>query len=134
MFEVEITRDEVQRLGLEEGQAVRLVPSRLRVFERSRSSKWRQPGAKLGDLMNFQQLRIIHETVRRNFNLTEVANALFTSQSGVSKHIKDLEDELGPEPFIRAASVCSGLPSRGRSWCTRWTACSWESGRGGLAA
>ena len=44
--------------------------------------------------MNFQQLRIIHETVRRNFNLTEVANALFTSQSGVSKHIKDLEDEL----------------------------------------
>ena len=51
--------------------------------------------------MNFQQLRIIHETVRRNFNLTEVANALFTSQSGVSKHIKDLEDELGLELFIR---------------------------------
>ncbi len=24
--------------------------------------------------MNFQQLRIVHETVRRNFNLTEVAN------------------------------------------------------------
>ena len=35
LFEVEITRDEVQRLGLEEGQAVRLVPSRLRVFERN---------------------------------------------------------------------------------------------------
>ena len=45
--------------------------------------------------MNFQQLRIIHETVRQNYNLTEAANALFTSQSGVSKHIKDLEDELG---------------------------------------
>jgi len=38
LFEVEITRDEVQRLGLEEGQAVRLVPSRLRVFERNAAS------------------------------------------------------------------------------------------------
>jgi LysR family cys regulon transcriptional activator len=51
--------------------------------------------------MNFQQLRIIRETVRQNFNLTEVANALYASQSGVSKHIKDLEDELGLELFIR---------------------------------
>lgn len=45
--------------------------------------------------MNFQQLRIIRETVRQNFNLTEASAALYTSQSGVSKHIKDLEDELG---------------------------------------
>ena len=34
----EMARDEVQRLGLEEGQAVRLVPSRLRVFERNAAS------------------------------------------------------------------------------------------------
>ena len=40
--------------------------------------------------MNFQQLRIIRETVRQNFNLTEASAALYTSQSGVSKHIKDL--------------------------------------------
>jgi ABC-type glycerol-3-phosphate transport system substrate-binding protein len=32
--------------------------------------------------MNFQQLRIIRETVRRDFNFTEVANALFTSGKG----------------------------------------------------
>ena len=55
--------------------------------------------------MNLQQLRIIRETVRRNFNLTEVANALFTSQPGVSKHIKDLEDELGVELFVRGEQV-----------------------------
>ncbi|MCB1795594.1 MAG: transcriptional regulator, partial [Candidatus Competibacteraceae bacterium] len=36
--------------------------------------------------MNFQQLRIVQEAVRCQFNLTEVASALFTSQSGVSKH------------------------------------------------
>lgn len=62
-----------------------------------------------GCLVNFQQLRIVRETVRRNFNLTEVANALFTAQSGVSKHIKDLEDELGVELFVRRGKRLIGL-------------------------
>ena len=64
--------------------------------------------------MNFQQLRIIRETVRQNFNLTEAANALFTSQSGVSKHIKDLEDELGIELFIRRGKRLLGLTEPGK--------------------
>lgn len=64
--------------------------------------------------MNFQQLRIIHETVRQNYNLTEAANALFTSQSGVSKHIKDLEDELGVELFIRKGKRLLGLTDPGK--------------------
>ncbi|MDS4040939.1 MAG: CysB family HTH-type transcriptional regulator [Candidatus Competibacter sp.] len=64
--------------------------------------------------MNFQQLRIIQEAVRCNFNLTEVANALFTSQSGVSKHIKDLEDELGIELFVRRGKRLLGLTEPGR--------------------
>ncbi len=64
--------------------------------------------------MNFQQLRIVRETVRRNFNLTEVANALFTSQSGVSKHIKDLEDELGVELFVRKGKRLLGLTAPGK--------------------
>ena len=64
--------------------------------------------------MNFQQLRIIHETVRQNYNLTEAANALFTSQSGVSKHIKDLEDELGIELFVRKGKRLLGLTDPGK--------------------
>lgn len=64
--------------------------------------------------MNFQQLRIIREAVRRDFNLTEVANALFTSQSGVSKHIKDLEDELGVELFVRRGKRLTGLTEPGK--------------------
>ncbi len=64
--------------------------------------------------MNFQQLKIIRETVKRNFNLTEVANALFTSQSGVSKHIKDLEDELGVELFVRKGKRLLGLTEPGQ--------------------
>ena len=64
--------------------------------------------------MNFQQLRIIRETVRQDFNLTTVANTLFTSQPGVSKHIKDLEDELGIEIFIRRGKRLLGLTEPGR--------------------
>ncbi len=64
--------------------------------------------------MNFQQLRIIRETARRAFNLTEVAQALFTSQSGVSKHIKDLEDELGVELFVRKGKRLTGMTEPGR--------------------
>jgi len=64
--------------------------------------------------MNFQQLRIIREAVQQNFNLTEVAAALFTSQSGVSKHIKDLEDELGVELFVRRGKRLLGLTAPGK--------------------
>jgi len=64
--------------------------------------------------MNFQQLRIIRETVRCNYNLTEVGNALYTSQSGVSKHIKDLEDELGVELFVRKGKRLLGLTEPGK--------------------
>lgn len=64
--------------------------------------------------MNFQQLRIIRETVRHKFNLTEAANALFTSQSGVSKHIRDLEQELGVEIFVRRGKRLLGLTEPGK--------------------
>lgn len=64
--------------------------------------------------MNFQQLRIVRETVRQNYNLTDAANALFTSQSGVSKHIKDLEDELGVELFVRKGKRLLGLTDPGK--------------------
>lgn len=64
--------------------------------------------------MNFQQLRIVRESVRHNFNLTEVANALHTAQSGVSKHIKDLEDELGVELFVRRGKRLLGLTEPGK--------------------
>jgi LysR family cys regulon transcriptional activator len=63
--------------------------------------------------LNFQQLRIIREAVRRSYNLTEVANALNTSQSGVSKHIKDLEDELGLDLFVRKGKRMLGLTEPG---------------------
>ena len=51
--------------------------------------------------MNLHQFRFVQEAVRRNLNLTETANALHTSQPGVSKAIIELEEELGVEIFAR---------------------------------
>lgn len=63
--------------------------------------------------MNFQQLRSVREAVRRGFNLTEVANVLATSQPGVSRQIRELEDELGIELFIRVGKRLTGLTPPG---------------------
>jgi LysR family cys regulon transcriptional activator len=65
--------------------------------------------------MNFQQLRIVRETVRQNFNLTEVGKIVFTSQSGVSKSLKELEDELGIEIFERMGKRLVSLTPAGES-------------------
>ena len=64
--------------------------------------------------MNFQQLRSIRETARRGYNLTEVANVLFTSQPGVSRQIRELEDELGVEIFERNGKRLTGLTEPGK--------------------
>ena len=51
--------------------------------------------------MNLHQFRFVQEAVKRNLNLTETAQALHTSQPGVSKAIIELEEELGIEIFAR---------------------------------
>jgi LysR family cys regulon transcriptional activator len=63
--------------------------------------------------MNFQQLRSARETLRQGFNLTQVADALHTSQPGVSRQIKELEEELGIELFVRAGKRLTGLTPPG---------------------
>ena len=65
--------------------------------------------------MNFQQLRSVRETVRCGFNLTEVASMLHTSQPGVSRQIRELEEELGVEIFVRAGKRLTGLTPPGES-------------------
>lgn len=64
--------------------------------------------------MNFQQLRSIREAARRGYNLTEVANVLFTSQPGVSRQIRELEEELGVEIFERNGKRLTGLTEPGK--------------------
>lgn len=63
--------------------------------------------------MNLQQFRFVRETIRCNFNLTEAARSLYTSQPGVSKSIIELEDELGIKIFERHGKRIRGLTKPG---------------------
>jgi LysR family transcriptional regulator, cys regulon transcriptional activator len=51
--------------------------------------------------MKLRQLHYIHEVARRGLNVTAAAEALHTSQPGVSKQIRLLEEELGVDVFHR---------------------------------
>ncbi|MDP2416555.1 MAG: CysB family HTH-type transcriptional regulator [Hydrogenophaga sp.] len=65
--------------------------------------------------MNFQQLRSVREAERCHFNLTEVAAALHTSQPGVSRQVRELEEELGVELFVRSGKRLLGFTSAGQA-------------------
>jgi LysR family transcriptional regulator, cys regulon transcriptional activator len=65
--------------------------------------------------VNFQQLRSAREAARQGFNLTTVAEALHTSQPGISRQIRELEDELGIELFVRAGKRLTGLTAPGET-------------------
>jgi LysR family transcriptional regulator, cys regulon transcriptional activator len=65
--------------------------------------------------VNFQQLRSVREAARCGFNLTEVAATLHTSQPGVSRQIRELEEELGVEIFARAGKRLTGLTPPGET-------------------
>lgn len=64
--------------------------------------------------MNLQQLRSLCEVARRGYNLTNVANALFTSQPGISRQLRQLEDELGIRIFERHGNRLTGLTAAGK--------------------
>ena len=51
--------------------------------------------------MKLQQLRYICEVARQNLNLSNAAEFLHTSQPGISKQIRSLEEELGIDIFVR---------------------------------
>jgi len=64
--------------------------------------------------MNLQQLRYVSEVARRNLNVSEAAQALHTSQPGVSKQIRGLEEELGTAIFVRQGRRFTSLTDAGR--------------------
>lgn len=63
--------------------------------------------------MNLQQLRYVAAAARHDLNLTEVANQLFMSQSGISRQIRELEAELGVDIFVRRGRRLVGLTEAG---------------------
>jgi LysR family cys regulon transcriptional activator len=64
--------------------------------------------------VNLQQLRYVHEVVKCGLNITEAAAALFTSQPGISKQIRLLEEELGVDIFVRQGRRLTGVTEPGQ--------------------
>ena len=64
--------------------------------------------------MKLQQLRYIVEIERRGLNVSEAAETLFTSQPGISKQVRMLEDELGIIIFERSGKRFVGVTEPGR--------------------
>ncbi len=65
--------------------------------------------------MNLQQLRYLHEIVKHGLKISDAADALYTSQPGVSKQIKLLEDELGIEIFVRNGKRITAITAPGKA-------------------
>ena len=64
--------------------------------------------------MKLQQLRYICEVASHNLNVSVAAQHLFTSQPGVSKQIRMLEDELGVEVFTRNGKHLTQVTQAGK--------------------
>lgn len=66
--------------------------------------------------MKLQQLRYVYEVHRHGNHISNVAEALHTSQPGISKQIQAIEAELGFEIFSRTRNRIVGLTDPGREF------------------
>lgn len=65
--------------------------------------------------MKLQQLRYIWEVAHHDLNVSATAQSLFTSQPGISKQIRLLEDELGVEIFNRSGKHLTRVTPAGEA-------------------
>ncbi|KAA3630163.1 MAG: HTH-type transcriptional regulator CysB [Proteobacteria bacterium] len=63
--------------------------------------------------MNLQQIRYLHAIRASNLNISQAAERLHTSQPGISRQVRSLEDELGVEIFERAGKQLARITSVG---------------------
>jgi len=63
--------------------------------------------------LNLQQLRYLCAVVDNGLNVSDAAEALYTSQPGISKQIRQLEDELGLRVFVRQGKRLTSLTPAG---------------------
>jgi LysR family cys regulon transcriptional activator len=64
--------------------------------------------------VKLQQLRYLHEIDQAGMNLSSAAETLHTSQSGISRAMRDFEAELGTKLLIRSGKRILGLTDAGR--------------------
>ncbi len=64
--------------------------------------------------MKLQQLRFILAIAENGLNITQASERLYTSQPGVSKQLRLLEEELGIRIFERNGKNLSGITEQGK--------------------
>lgn len=64
--------------------------------------------------MKLQQLRYIYEVLNNNLNVSATAESLYTSQPGISKQVRMLEDELGIQIFGRSGKHLTHVTAAGK--------------------
>jgi len=64
--------------------------------------------------MKLRQLRYIWEVAHHELNVSATAQSLYTSQPGISKQIRLLEDELGVEVFARSGKHLTHITPAGK--------------------
>lgn len=64
--------------------------------------------------LTLQQLRCVRQVVDSGFSVSRAADALHTTQPGVSKMIRSLEEEIGAVVFVRAGNRLTGLTPAGK--------------------
>jgi LysR family cys regulon transcriptional activator len=64
--------------------------------------------------MKLQQLRYIVEVLNNNLNVSNTAESLYTSQPGISKQVRMLEDELGIQIFARSGKHLTHVTPAGQ--------------------
>jgi LysR family cys regulon transcriptional activator len=65
--------------------------------------------------VNLQQLRYLCAIVDHGLNVSDAAEALYTSQPGISKQIRQLEDEIGVPVFVRQGKRLASLTPAGEA-------------------
>jgi DNA-binding transcriptional LysR family regulator len=71
------------------------------------------PDRSIETTLRFRQLVYFNEVIKQDFNISAAAQALYTSQPGVSRQLRELADELGVELFRHQGKRLIGLTEAG---------------------
>jgi LysR family cys regulon transcriptional activator len=81
--------------------------------DRSVSGSYNRSRRRCDRNVNLQQLKYLCAVVDNGLNVSAAAEALYTSQPGISKQIRQLEDELGLRIFVRQGKRLTSLTPAG---------------------
>lgn len=70
--------------------------------------------------MKLQQIRFVLAISQYDLNISNAAKHLYTSQPGVSRQLRLLEEELGSQLFIRNGKQLIGITEQGKIFLAKF--------------